>query len=78
MIYGEPVKKIYVFFNRLHTSDVIHLMDKKPSIFHQHARCQFYLLLGMPFHLKAVLWYTDICVVPQIQSPSGLAGIQND
>lgn len=75
---NQPVKKIDVFFKRFLASDVTHLMDKKPGIFHRDARYQFYLLLGTLFHLKAVLWHTDICVVPRIQSPSGLAGIRND
>ena len=77
MIYGDLLKKyIYIW---LIASDVIHLRNKKPSVFHQHPGCQFCFLRGTLFHLKGVQQHTDICVVLQsTESPSGLAGLQND
>lgn len=78
MIYYDLFKKNVCFLKTLLTSNVIQLMNCKSDIFHQHAGCQLHFLLGMLFHLKAIQWHTDICVVLRIKSPSGLAGIQND
>ena len=73
-------RNIYIYiYIWLIASNVIHLRNKKPSIFHQHPGCRFCFLHGTLFHLKGVQQHTDICVVLQsTESPSGLAGIRND
>lgn len=57
-------------------------MNEKPSIFFffwiSMLDGDSTFLFGILLHLKAVEWHTDICVVPQIPNPSGLADIQSD
>lgn len=79
MICGDPLKKKQIhIFKRLLASNCIYLMNKKPAIFISMLDVNSTFLLETLFYQKAVLRHIDICVVPRIQSPSGLAGTRND